>query len=86
VSDFSPEQEQFITEVVSRLGRRYADVIERLATEVHGLTMVLVDKRLIKVEELEAARKTLDLAYDVTQARQLRALIEDIDRLEPGTG
>jgi hypothetical protein len=80
--DFTPEQEQFITEVVSRLCRRYADVIEKLATEVHALTMVLVEKRLITLERLEAARRQLDLAYDLTQVLQIRSLIKEIDDLD----
>ena len=84
MNEFTPEQEQFITEVVSRLCRRYADVIEKLATEVHALTMVLVEKRLITIERLEAARRQLDLAYDLTQALQIRALIKDIDELDAG--
>ena len=84
MSDFTPEQEQFITEVVSRLCRRYADVIEKLATEVHALTLVLVEKRLITVERLEAARRQLDLAYDLTQALEIRALIKEIDDLDAG--
>jgi hypothetical protein len=84
MNEFTPEQEQFITEVVSRLCRRYADVIEKLATEVHALTMVLVEKRLITIERLEGARRQLDLAYDLTQALQIRALIKDIDELDAG--
>jgi hypothetical protein len=84
MNEFTPEQEQFITEVVARLCRRYADVIEKLATEVHALTMVLVEKRLITIERVEAARRQLDLAYDLTQALQIRALIKDIDELETG--
>jgi hypothetical protein len=84
MNEFTPEQEQFITEVVARLCRRYADVIEKLATEVHALTLVLVEKRLITVERVEAARRQLDLAYDLTQALQIRALIKDIDELETG--
>ena len=84
MNEFKPEQEQFITEVVARLCRRYADVIEKLATEVHALTMVLVEKRLITIERIEAARRQLDLAYDLTQALQIRALIKDIDELETG--
>jgi len=84
MNEFTPEQEQFITEVVARLCRRYADVIEKLATEVHALTMVLVEKRLITVDRIEAARRQLDLAYDLTQALQIRALIKDIDELETG--
>ncbi|PYN09197.1 MAG: hypothetical protein DME02_04685 [Candidatus Rokuibacteriota bacterium] len=84
MNEFTPEQEQFITEVVARLCRRYADVIEKLATEVHALTMVLVEKRLITIDRIEAARRQLDLAYDLTQALQIRALIKDIDELETG--
>jgi hypothetical protein len=84
MSDFTPDQEQFITEVVSRLCRRYADVIEKLATEVHALTLVLVEKRLITVERLEAARRQLDLAYDLTRALEIRALIKEIDELDAG--
>lgn len=84
MTEFTPEQEQFVTEVVTRLCRRYADVIEKLATEVHALTMVLIEKRLITIERLEAARRQLDLAYDITQALEIRALIKDIDELEAG--
>jgi len=84
MSEFTPEQEQFITEVVARICRRHADVIEQLATQVHALTMVLVEKRLVTVERLQAARKHLDLAYDITQALQIRALIKDIDEIETG--
>jgi len=84
MNEFTPEQEQLITEIVARLCRRYADVIEKLATEVHALTMVLVEKRLITIERIEAARRQLDLAYDLTQALQIRALIKDIDELETG--
>jgi len=83
-SGFTPEQEQFVTEVVARLCRRYADVIERLATEVHALTMVLVEKRLITLERLEAAHQQLDLAYDLNQVLQIRALIKEIDELDAG--
>jgi hypothetical protein len=83
-SGFTPEQEQFVTEVVARLCRRYADVIEKVATEVHALTMVLVEKRLITLERVEAARRQLDLAYDLDQALQIRALIKEIDDLDAG--
>ncbi len=82
VDEFTPEQEQFITEVVSRLGRRYTEILERLATELHGLIMVLVDKRLISIAQLDAAKKQLDMAFEVTQARQLRAIVADLERLD----
>jgi hypothetical protein len=83
-SGFTPEQEQFVTEVVAHICRRYADVIEKLATEVHALTMVLVEKRLITLERVEAARRQLDLAYDLNQALQIRSLIKEIDDLDAG--
>ena len=83
-SGFTPEQEQFVTEVVSRLCRRYADVIETLATEVHALTMVLIEKRLVTLERLEAARRQLDLAYDLNEVLQIRSLIKEIDDLDAG--
>ena len=83
-SGFTPEQEQFVTEVVARLCRRYADVIEKLATEIHALTMVLLEKRLITLERLEAARQQLDLAYDLNQVLQIRSLIKEIDDLDAG--
>ena len=82
MDEFTPEQEQYITEIVSRLGRRYAVILERLATELHALIMVLVDKRVISVTQLDAAKKQLDLAFEVTQARQLRAVVDDLERLD----
>jgi hypothetical protein len=84
MSEFTPEQEQFVTEVVSRVCRRHADIIEKLATEIHALTMVLVEKRVVTLERLHAARRQLDLAYDVTQALEIRALIKEIDELDAG--
>ena len=83
-SGFTPEQEQFVTEVVARLCRLYADIIEKLATEVHALTIVLVEKRVINLERLEAARRQLDLAYDLNQVLQMRSLIKEIDELDAG--
>jgi hypothetical protein len=81
-SGFTPEQEQFITEAIARRCLRYADVLEKLATEVHALTMVLLEKRLITLERLEAARRQLDLAYDVNQVLRIRSLIKEIDDLD----
>jgi len=43
---------------------------------------VLVEKRLVTVERLQEARRQLDLAYDMTQALQIRSLIKEIDDLD----
>ena len=86
VSEFTPEQEQFITQVVNRLTRQHAQVLERLATELHALIMVLADKRVVTMDKLDAAKKQLDQAFEVTRARQLYALIADIERLDDELG
>ena len=85
-SEFTPEQEQFITEVVNRVVRRQARVLERVGTDLHALVMTLASKRLISLDELEAARRQLDAAFEVTRARQLYTLIADIDRLDDDFG
>ena len=84
--EFTPEQEQFITEVVNRVVRRQARVLERVGTDLHALVMTLADKRLITVDELEASRRKLDAAFEVTRARQLYTLIADIERLDDDLG
>jgi hypothetical protein len=85
-SEFTPEQEQFITEVVNRVVRRQARILERVGTDLHALVMTLAAKRLITMEELEAARRQLDAAFEITRARQLYSLIADIDRLDDDFG
>ena len=84
--EFTPEQEQFITEVVNRVLRRQARVLERVGTDLHALVMTLADKRLITMEDLNASRRQLDAAFEVTRARQLYSLIADIDRLDEDFG
>ena len=85
-SEFTPEQEQFITEVVNRVVRRQGRILERVGTDLHALVMTLAAKRLITMEELDAARRQLDAAFEVTRARQLYTLIADIDRLDDDFG
>ena len=86
MNEFTPEQEQFITQVVTRLTRQHAQVLERLATELHALIIVLADKRVVTMDKLDAAKKQLDQAFEVTRARQLYALIADIERLDDELG
>jgi len=86
VNEFTPEQEQFITQVVNRTTRQHAQVLERVATELHALIMVLADKRVVTMDKLDAAKKQLDQAFELTRARQLYSLIADIERLEDDLG
>lgn len=82
MDEFTPEQEQYITEVMSRLGHRQAEVIDRIATELHALVMVLVSKRLVRMEDIDAARKRLDLAFEIGRARQWSSAVADLERLD----
>jgi hypothetical protein len=82
VNEFTPEQEQFITEVVNRVTRRQARVLERVGTDLHALIMALATKRLITMDDFQAARRQLDEAFEVTRARQLYSLIADIESLD----
>src|SRR5215475_2844606 len=68
VNEFTPEQEQFITQVVNRMTRQHAQVLERVATELHALIMVLADKRVVTMDKLDAAKKQLDQAFELTRA------------------
>jgi len=85
-SNFTPEQEQFITEVVNRVVRRQARLLERVGTDLHALVMTLAEKRLITMDELDTSRRKLDAAFELTRARQLATLIADIDRLDDDLG
>jgi hypothetical protein len=62
--------------------RRQAVVIERLATEVHALLMVLAQKKLITLDEVYAAERRLDLASEVAQVQQIANATRDLESLD----
>lgn len=62
--------------------RRQAIVIERLATEFHGLLMVLIQKKILTLDEVRAAERRLDLAAEVARAREIAAVARDIESLD----
>ena len=62
--------------------RRQAVVIERLATELHALLMVLAQKKLITIDEVYAAERRLDLASEVAQVQQSAKVTRDLEALE----
>jgi hypothetical protein len=63
--------------------RRQAIVIERLGTEVHAILMVLLQKKLLTLDEVHGAERRLDLAAEIGKAREISAAaqaFEDLDR------
>jgi uncharacterized coiled-coil protein SlyX len=62
--------------------RRQAAVIERLATEVHALLMVLAQKKLITLDDVYAAERRLDLASEVAQAQRIARATRDLESLD----
>jgi stress response protein YsnF len=62
--------------------RRQAVVIERLATELHALLMVLAQKKLITIDEVYAAERRLDLASEVAQVQRIAKVTRDLESLD----
>ena len=62
--------------------RRQAIVIERLATEFHALMLVLLEKKILSLENVHAAERRLDLAAEIGRAREIAAAARDLESLE----
>jgi hypothetical protein len=62
--------------------RRQAILIERLGTELHGLLLVLFEKKILTLAEVRAAERRLDLAATMARAQEFEAVARDIDRLD----
>lgn len=66
--------------------RRQALVIERLGTQLHAILMVLLQKRLLTLDEVHAAERRLDLAAEIGKARGIAAAADDFERLDREMG
>ena len=66
--------------------RRQAIVIERLGTELHAMLMVLIQKRILTLDEVHAAERRLDLAAEIGKAREIAAAADDFERLDREMG
>jgi hypothetical protein len=62
--------------------RRQAIIIQRLGTELHALLMVLMQKKLLTLDEVRAAERRLDLAAEIARAREIAAVARDLDALD----
>ena len=62
--------------------RRQAIVIQRLATEFHGLLIVLTQKKVATLDEVRAAQRRLDLAADVARLQDITNVTRDLESLD----
>ena len=62
--------------------RRQALIIQRLGTELHAILMVLLQKKVLTLDEVRAAERRLDLASEIAKAREITAVARDLDALD----
>jgi hypothetical protein len=62
--------------------RRQAIIIERLGTELHALLIVLLQKKVLTLDEVRGAERRLDLAAEIARAREIAAVARDIEALD----
>ena len=62
--------------------RRQALIIARLGTEFHALLMVLLQKKVLALEDVRAAERRLDLAAEIARAREIAAVARDLEALD----
>ena len=62
--------------------RRQALIIARLGTEFHALLMVLLQKKVLALEDVRAAERRLDLAAEIARAREIAAVARDFEALD----
>jgi hypothetical protein len=62
--------------------RRQAIIIQRLGTELHALLMVLMQKKILTLDDVRAAERRLDLAAEIARAREIVAVAHDLDALD----
>ncbi len=57
-------------------------MIERLGTQLHGLMIVLLEKKAITPDEVRAAERRLDLAAALAWSAEFEAVARDVGRLD----
>ena len=62
--------------------RRQAVIIQRLGTELHALLIVLMQKKVLTLDDIRAAERRLDLAAEIARAREVIAVARDLDELD----
>jgi hypothetical protein len=76
-----PSLEESLDDLQVRV-RRQAMVIQRLATEFHALLMVLIQKKVVTLDEVRAAERRLDLAAEVARAQEIVEVTRDLEALD----
>ena len=62
--------------------RRQAIIIGRLGTELHAILIVLLQKKVLTLDEVRGAERRLDLAAEIARAREIAAVAQDFEALD----
>ena len=79
--DLPKDPQEVLDDVLVRV-RRQAIIIERLGTELHALLMVLLQKKILVLEDVRAAERRLDLAAEIARAQEISAVARDLEALD----
>ena len=77
----TPDGEVSLDDLLVRV-RRQAIIIQRLGTELHALLMVLLQKKVLTLDEVRGAERRLDLAAEIARAREIAAAAADFEALD----
>jgi hypothetical protein len=77
----NPDDEVSLDDLLVRV-RRQAIIIERLGTELHALLIVLLQKKVLTLDEVRGAERRLDLAAEIARAREIAAVARDFEALD----
>jgi hypothetical protein len=62
--------------------RRQAILIERLGTQLHALMIVLIERKVLTLDDVRGAERRLDVAAAAARAAELEAVARDVARLD----
>ena len=78
--DQTPLHEE-LDDLVVRV-RRQAIIIQRLGTELHAILMVLLQKKVLTLDDVRAAERRMDLAAEIARAREIVTVARDLEALD----
>lgn len=76
-----PDEEVSLDDLLVRV-RRQAIIIQRLGTELHAILMVLLQKKVLTLDEVRGAERRLDLAAEIARAQEIAAVARDFESLD----
>ena len=62
--------------------RRQALIIQHLGTELHAILIVLLQRKVLTLDEVRGAERRLDLAAEIARAREIAVVARDFEALD----